>query len=155
MTKIPKILLLLILLIPLLACGLLPIGRENPEQIPRKEIDIAADQGWQDTGIAFLSGEQVLIEYISGQVQDLDTKIIDGTGSDYICGHAGCCEPMPNARRSALIGKIGSIDDGIFFVGNGIDLPVETSGTLFLRINDCNSGLEDNSGQFQVQITRK
>jgi len=133
----------------------MPIGRENPEHIPSKEIDIAADQGWQDTGIAFQSGEQVLIEYISGQVQDLDTKIIDGTGSDYICGHAGCCEPLSNARRSALIGKIGSIDDGIFFVGNGIDLTVETSGTLFLRINDCNSGLEDNSGQFQVQISRK
>jgi hypothetical protein len=155
MIKTQKMFVLLILLIPMLACGLLPTSRENPEQIPSKEIEIAADQGWQDTGIAFQSGEQVLIEYVSGQVQDQETKIIDGTGSDYVCGHAGCCEPMPTAPRSALIGKIGSIDDGMFLVGNGINLPVEISGTLFLRINDCNSGLEDNSGQFQVQITRK
>ena len=80
------------------------------------EIDVAADQGWQDTGFGLKSGEQVLIEYLAGQIKDNEDEIIDGTGTNYICGNSGCCEPMVAARRSSLIGRIGRIDDGIFYI---------------------------------------
>ena len=149
--KTQKLLVLLALLIPMLACAILPTGSKNPAETT---VKVAADQGWQDTEVALQAGEQVRIEYVTGQIQDQETPLIDGTGADFVCGHAGCCEPLPDARRSALIGRVGRLDDGIFYVGNGVEITVETTGNLFLRINDCNSGLYDNSGEFQVQVTR-
>ena len=149
--KIQKILILLPLMILMLACAILPNGNKNPAEAT---VKVAADQGWQDTEVVLQAGEQVRIEYVSGQIQDQETTIIDGTGADFICGHAGCCEPLPETRRSSLIGRIGRLDNDIFSVGNGVEITVETTGNLFLRINDCNSGLYDNSGQFQVQVTR-
>ena len=149
--KTQKLFMLLALLPPILACAILPTSNKNPAETT---VQVAADQGWQDTEVALQSGEQVRIEYVTGQIQDQETPLIDGTGADFVCGHAGCCEPLPDARRSALIGRIGRLDDGIFYVGNGLEITVETTGNLFLRINDCNSGLYDNSGEFQVQITR-
>jgi hypothetical protein len=149
--KTQKLFILFALLIPLLACAILPTGNKNPAE---STVKIAADQGWQDTEVALQAGEQVRIEYVSGQAQDQETPLIDGTGTDFVCGHAGCCEPLPDARRSALIGRVGRLDDGIFYVGNGLELTAKTTGNLFLRINDCNSGLYDNSGAFQVLVTR-
>ena len=97
--KTQKLFILFALLIPLLACAILPPGNKNPVE---STVKIAADQGWQDTEVALQSGEQVRIEYVSGQAQDQETTLIDGTGTDFVCGHAGCCEPLPDARRSAL-----------------------------------------------------
>ncbi len=149
--KTQKLFMLLALLIPMLACAVLPTSNKNPAEAT---VKVAADQGWQDTEVALQAGEQVRIEYVSGQAQDQEITLIDGTGADFVCGHAGCCEPLPDARRSALIGRVGRLDDAIFYVGNGVEITVETTGNLFLRINDCNSGLFDNSGEFQVLVTR-
>jgi hypothetical protein len=146
--KINKKLILILFLIPTLACLILPADKEV-------EVLIEANQGWQDTGIELHQGESVLIEYLSGQATDGGSAIIDGTGTDYICGHSGCCEPIPEARRSSLIGRVGRIDDELFSIGNGIEITAEKKGNLFLRINDCNSGLHDNYGMFQVRITRR
>lgn len=146
--KINRKLIPIVFLIPILACLVLPASKEN-------EVKIAANQGWQDTGVELQSGERVLIEYISGQATDGEDAIIDGSGIDYSCGHSGCCEPIPEARRSSLIGRVGRIDDDIFSIGNGVEITVDKKGNLFLRINDCNSGLNDNSGNLRVRITRR
>ena len=146
--NINKKLIPILFLIPILACLILPAAKEI-------EVLIAANQGWQDTGVELQPGERILIEYISGKATDGDVAIIDGSGIDYTCGHSGCCEPLPEARRSSLIGRVGRIDDEIFSVGNGIEITVDKKGNLFLRINDCNSGLNDNSGKLRVRITRR
>ena len=66
-----------------------------------------------------------------------------------MCGRASCCEPLPTARRSALIGQIA---DQIFFIGNGGTFSAPADGHLLLRINDCDEGLYDNSGALQVGL---
>jgi hypothetical protein len=119
------------------------------------EFTVTADQAWQDTGIELRPGQQLLIEYVSGQAVDADTTIWDGTGAGFACSHAGCCEPLPGAPRSSLIGRVGSIDEGIFYIGNGVKNGVASEGNLYLRLNDCNAGLFDNSGSFLVRITTK
>ena len=126
--KINNKLIPLVFLLPILACFILPAGEEI-------EVEIAANQGWQDTGVELYSGERVLIEYLSGQALDGDAEIIDGSGIDYICGHSGCCEPIPEARRSSLIGRVGRIDDELFSIGNGREITVNKKGNLFLPSN--------------------
>lgn len=149
MKKFPGFLAVLPLTL-VLACGLLSAG----EPLVVVEVEILADQGWQETGVALEAGESVLIEYLSGQATDGDLLLIDGSGSDYVCSAATCCEPLPGARRSSLIARVGGTDEAVFYVGNGARMTAESGGPLFLRFNDCNSGLEDNSGAFRVRITR-
>jgi hypothetical protein len=116
---------------------------------PPMLFEIFANQGWQDTLVYIQSSQSFQIKYTSGRIADLNTIIKDGNGSDYVCGHASCCEPLPNARRSSIISKVGK---QIFFVGNGGTFTVDTSGNLLLRINDCDAGLYDNSGSLKVHI---
>ena len=65
--KTQKLFILLALLPPMLACAILPTGNKNPTAAT---VQVAADQGWQDTEVALQAGEQVQIEYVSGQAQD-------------------------------------------------------------------------------------
>ncbi len=147
---------ILLLLLLLLCCSLVLVRVIQTELFSSaKTVEVFADEGWQDTNIELQSGDQILIEYLSGEITDADTLIIDGTGSDYVCGHQNCCEPLPNAHRSSLIARIGHIDENIFYVGNGVQTVTDIDGHLFLRVNDCNSGLFDNDGAFQVQITKE
>ena len=149
--KIYRLLLTAVLLFATIACAMFSPDSENLVI----EVSVQADQGWQDSAVKLQPGQELLIEYLSGQITDGEATIIDGTGSDYICGSSGCCEPIQDARRSSLIGRVGRTDAEIFYVGNGIENTVDTSGNLFLRINDCNSGLNDNFGSFRVHISTR
>jgi hypothetical protein len=112
-------------------------------------VSVAANRAWQSTGLMINSGQRVMIEYSAGSVTDQATVMPDANGWDYICGAEGCCEPLPDARRGALIGQIGR---ETFFIGNRAEITPETSGVLHLRINDCDDGLNDNSGTLQIQV---
>jgi hypothetical protein len=114
---------------------------------------VSADQGWQDTGIAAQSGQEISIEFLGGQISDGPTTIVDGTGSYYVCGNAGCCEPLPEAHRGSLIGRVGPTDESTFYIGDDLEQTIHRAGNLFLRINDCDAGLWDNHGAFQVRVT--
>jgi len=58
--------------------------------------------------------------------------------------------PLPDALAGALIGRI---DNGLpFGIGNQTTITVPASGLLYLGTNDDN--VSDNSGQFQVVISR-
>ena len=112
-------------------------------------VDVAANQGWQDTGIRVAPQQKFQLRYRSGQITDKDTKIADGHGSDYVCGDPGCCDPMPDERRGTLLGRIGG---DVFIVGNGGEYSAPEGGTIFLRVNDCDDGLLDNTGQLKVEF---
>jgi hypothetical protein len=114
-----------------------------------RSVQVSANAGWQPTDITVAAGSVVTIA-VSGSITDKDTAITGGGGSDYVCGSPGCCEPMPNVRRSALIARIGSIT---FEVGQGGTFPVTSDGPLLLRLNDCDEGLNDNRGALTVQIS--
>jgi hypothetical protein len=106
-------------------------------------IRVKAASGWQETGVVVKASAPFSLRVVSGQIHDSDTKILDGGGSDYVCGRPDCCEPMPNVRRSAVIGRLG---DRVFDVSNGGFFETHPGGTLFLRVNDCDEGLYDNGG---------
>jgi hypothetical protein len=127
-----------------------PGAAESARPSEPRTVDVAANQAWQDTGIRIEPSRPFKLAYVSGQISDRLTSIADGNGSDYACGGAGCCEPLPAARRSALIGQVGA---DTFIVGNGGTFTVQSGGTLRLRVNDCDGGLYDNSGVLKVQFT--
>jgi hypothetical protein len=126
-----------------------PVPTKLP--LPSEAIlfEVQANQGWQDTGLTVKAEQQFHIAYVAGRALDQDTVIEDGAGWNYVCGRASCCEPLPTARRGALIGRI---DDEIFFVGNGGVFTAPADGHLWLRMNDCDEGLYDNSGALQIGV---
>jgi hypothetical protein len=150
-----------------IGCGGASIGRSpGPDTVPTagpaatsggaastasgaRVVEVEANQGWQDTGIRVAPQQRVQLRYRSGQITDKDIKIADGHGSGYICGDPGCCEPMPDERRGTLLGRIGG---NVFIVGNGGEHSAPESGTIFLRVNDCDDGLVDNTGQLKVEF---
>jgi hypothetical protein len=110
-------------------------------------VRVKAAGGWQDSGIVVGDAAPFSLRVISGQIHDGETKILDGGGSDYVCGKRECCEPMPNVRRSAVIGRVG---DRIFDVSNGGFFDDYPGGKLYLRVNDCDEGLYDNGGTLTI-----
>ena len=123
-------------------------GCRQPEPTTRSAIvRIKAAGGWQDSGVVVAAAAPFSLRVVSGQIHDNDTKILDGAGSDYVCGSPDCCEPMPNVRRSAVIGKVGS---QLFDVSNGGFFEDHPGGKLFLRVNDCDDGLYDNGGTLTI-----
>jgi len=127
-----------------------PSASGSPASAPpaTRLIDVAANQGWQDTGIRVEPQQKFQLRFRSGQIVDKDVTIADGHGSDYICGDPGCCEPMPDERRGLLLARIAG---SILIVGNGGEFTATDGGNIFLRVNDCDSGLADNSGQLKVE----
>lgn len=112
--------------------------------------DIAADRGWQSTGILLESGETIHIQFMSGEIRDGDAIIRGLAGAGWVCGDSTCCEPMPHVGRDALIGRAG---DMLFPIGDTNRITISTGGELQLRINDCDAGLFDNSGSLTVKIS--
>ena len=114
-----------------------------------RTVTVAANRGWQDTGIQVQPQQKFQLRYRSGAIVDKDVKIADAHGSDYVCGDPGCCEPLPDERRAALVGRIGS---DVFIIGNGGEYSSPVGGAIFLRVNDCDDGLLDNAGQLTVEF---
>jgi hypothetical protein len=112
-------------------------------------IEVRADRGWQPAGLRVTPNQSFTIEYLSGAIRDREVTIPDANGSDYVCGSADCCEPLPNERRSILLARV---DRHVFVIGNRAKVTAPAGGRLFLRINDCDEGLTDNSGTLQVRV---
>jgi hypothetical protein len=112
-------------------------------------VNVAANRGWQEIGITVTPNQKFQLRYRSGAITDKDTKIADAHGSDYVCGDPGCCEPLPDERRGALVARIAG---EIFLVGNGGEFSSPAGGPIFLRVNDCDDGVVDNTGQLSVEF---
>lgn len=112
-------------------------------------VEIAANRGWQDSGISVSPQQRFQLRYRSGHITDKDTKITDAHGSDYVCGDPGCCEPLPDERRASLVARVGT---DVFAVGNGGEFSSPSGGAIFLRVNDCDEGLGDNTGNLNVEF---
>jgi hypothetical protein len=119
---------------------------------PLKAIEVAADQGWQTSEVMLQQGERFQVEYLAGTWSYWTGTISpqDARGDSYTCTAASCCEPLPQARKGALIGKVG---DAVFFIGNGGSFTSDMTGQLLLRINDCDGSLQDNIGSVKLRIS--
>jgi hypothetical protein len=117
--------------------------------LERRTIEVRADRGWQKTGVMLDGRTPFTLRGVSGAIRDQDTTISGGAGSDYVCGKADCCEPLPKVRRSALIARIGN---DVFDVSSGGRFTRRAKGALSMRVNDCDGGLHDNSGTLTVEF---
>lgn len=114
-------------------------------------IVVDATKGWQRTGVIIEARKPFEIRYISGEW----THFVDGAdpfgpeGSQYTCSASNCCEPLPGAPSGALIGKVGG---ETFLISLGGPFAINSSGPLFVRINDCDTGLNDNNGKIIIEI---
>jgi hypothetical protein len=123
--------------------------RMNRTTDARRTIEVRADRGWQDSGVMLDGKSPFTLRYVTGEVRDRDLTITNASGSDYVCGRADCCEPMPRVRRGALVGRIGR---DVFDVSNGGRFTRSQKGALFLRINDCDAALHDNQGTLTIEF---
>lgn len=120
------------------------------------EISISANRAWQNSNIYVEAGDTIDFTHIDGQWTDWKgtTPYTNGIGmTGHICANMAdpesCVEPIPQAPRGSLIGKIGTWS---FLIGNRRILTAEQTGYLYLRINDGDDGLFDNDGELVVQI---
>ncbi len=140
------------ILIPPTATQLLPTSTPY-SSVP---FEVFAAKGWQDTGVFVNSGDQVEIIYVKG-------LWTEKKGINYYTGPAGGkssqdnpCNPMSHKETgyNALIGKIWYGKP--FLVGQYFTGKALISGTLYLRMNDCDQWLADNDGSVHllIQISR-
>ena len=112
-------------------------------------IAVPANQQWIATGIIVRKGE-VFNFNTTGEVR-LSTNPNDrAQPSGSFNGRKAAGAPLPDELAGALIGRIGNGQP--FGIGNLQHVEMPGSGPLYLGIND--DGFGDNSGQFNVVITR-
>lgn len=124
----------------------------NPALAPAtgSGISVSPKQAWTATGLTVRKGE-ILTFNASGEVQ-LSTDQNDiATPFGSKTGRKAANAPMPNVLAGALIGRIGN-NGQPFAIGSGVSVPMPAAGQLFLAIND--DGLDDNQGEYRVDITR-
>ncbi|MGQ0732395.1 MAG: hypothetical protein ACT4QD_01935 [Acidobacteriota bacterium] len=114
-----------------------------------RSVEVAANQGWQDTGIMLKAQQSFTLTLKGGQIVEQDVTVAHGEGRDFVCGDPGCCDPLPDERRGTVIGRIAG---EIFVVGNGGQYTAQADGVLSLRVNDCDSGLGDNRGSLVFDV---
>jgi hypothetical protein len=121
-------------------------------------IDIAADRGWQSTGIALAAGAPVTIT-AAGQVtlandpkpwlsepEGITIRYADGEPIGRLLGIViGATAGDPPTR---YVGEIVPI-------GAATTIAPQAAGTLYLRINDFPAELSDNTGGYQITIDRE
>lgn len=110
------------------------------------QVEVYANQSWQDTGVAVQVNDTVEIKYISGTWSINPPWGYVGAAGHSLSPHPP--NPIPAAQPGELIGKLA----GLFFrVGRQIEFFARHDGHLYLRIND--DGLTDNDGALLIQIT--
>jgi hypothetical protein len=157
-------------LIPL-ACALLLAGCEQQvsvraqlESIPvasASTITIPGNVAWVDTGDDFQAGENFSVTAF-GAINPGRKATLAGVGDvgpegTYFYDDRALDEvfPLPATQLgpAPCYGLIGRIGEGApFFVGRNISLPAESSGRLYLGINDFDH--DGNTGRFDARVER-
>ncbi|MBM3782830.1 MAG: hypothetical protein FJW30_00650 [Acidobacteria bacterium] len=116
-----------------------------------QEFDVPADKQWMDTNLDVEPGEMIAVE-ADGKVSYLGKE----TGPEgMVRGWMDMIRafPLNDAKRGALIGRIGSSDaTRPFLIGARTERNVNVKGRLFLGINQ--SPMDRATGSFRVKIVR-
>ncbi|MGD0653906.1 MAG: hypothetical protein ABSA16_06140 [Thermoguttaceae bacterium] len=137
-------------------------GKPLPEK--GGDVVIAADRGWQNSGILLQAGIKYQLK-ASGRYQVANKPKIwwcepGGVSIRYYQGRplgilqAAVRPDNPSMRSQAEPGNEKSLSAFLqpITVGLGTTIVPEQSGTLFLKINDSAAELDDNAGELQVEI---
>jgi hypothetical protein len=114
---------------------------------------VAADRGWQSSGVRFVAGKSYRVT-ASGRFQ------IAHDGQSWPCEPGGVTIDYHDGRPLGML--LGAIDGrtkgatlaNSFDVGLGASITPTASGTLYLRVNDSASRLGDNRGTLTVTIAQ-
>ncbi len=133
--------------------------RGQPLAAVSKQLQIAADRGWQSGGVWLEAGKSYSVE-ASGRYQ-IAQEHVDGALHPWPCEPGGVTIEYHAGRPlGMLIGAIvgqGTVDMQSGFaapidIGLGRTITPTASGTLYLRINDSAARLDDNRGTLTVSI---
>jgi hypothetical protein len=119
------------------------------------KVTLAADRGWQSSGIRLEAGMPYRIKAHGRYGIANEPKVWEcepnGVSIRYHGGHPlGILIGALQTDESATDNVSGLVRP--VPIGLGIDFTPETSGTLYLKINDSPAELEDNSGTLEVGI---
>jgi hypothetical protein len=112
-------------------------------------IVVPGNQQWVATGITVRRGERLGFNATGEVVLSADANDKAQPAGAYAQRKAPG-SPLPMEFAGALIARVGNGEP--FAIGGSTTVPMPASGPLYLGIND--DGMADNSGQFNVVITR-
>jgi hypothetical protein len=139
----------------------------SPLQDLAKNVAVAAEAGWTDTGVDVAAGD-TLSFVATGEIN------LQKGNPEAVCGPGGVDlitvdQPVPNANLGALIGKLAQTvavradkDSGaetvdeifvLFVVGADGTFTAPFKGRIYLGVNE--NVLKDNAGGFSVVVTRR
>jgi hypothetical protein len=124
-------------------------NRPRPNGMREREVWVAANAPWTDTGVDVREGQTVFFTTHGGDIQwRRGSRARAGGDPD---GRYDPARPIPSRPIGALIAKIGPGSRDYFFIGDE-EGPVRMrgGGRLFLGINDSN--VSDNQGAFRVTV---
>lgn len=142
------------------------------QQLTRRvQVRIDSKGQWQDTGVQVSSGSVVQIIATSGEWKWSSVEPNIGATGDTnpvnTCGHvcdmvragdplAGRYCPRYNDPMGALIGRVGAYGGNSFLIGSSVTYAVPSNinapQNIYMRMNDCDTGLYDNEGSISVTI---
>ena len=117
--------------------------------IPAGAINVPANQGWTNTGIPVLRGQQISFN-AQGDIMISPTASSGPDGSPAVTS-PNVRYPLQGVPAGALIGRVGN--SAPFPIGrNTQPITMPANGPLMLGIND--DILTDNSGSYSVSLSR-
>src|SRR5262249_17899002 len=135
----------------------------KPLPVAGQTVTIAADRGWQSSGVALEAVKSYDLT-ATGRYQ-IAADQNGGIAKPWPCEPGGVTIDYHDGRPlGMLIGAIDSRDGQSkgtsesfaepFAIGLHTTLKATRSGTLYLRVNDAASSLDDNRGTLNVAIRR-
>ena len=136
--------------------------RGQPLSTAVNQLQIAADHGWQSSGIWLDAGTPYRVE-ASGRFV-IAREQVDGALQPWPCEPGGVTIEYHDGRPlgmliGAIVGEGASDNAQAGFaapieIGLGTTITPTVSGTLYLRVNDFAARLDDNRGAVTVAIQR-
>ncbi|MEX0613289.1 MAG: hypothetical protein WD738_02460 [Pirellulales bacterium] len=125
--------------------------RGQPLGAAPQRMSIAADRGWQSSGVWLEAGRPYRVN-ASGRYQ-IASEEKDGVTQPWPCEPGGVTIEYHNGNPLGML--LGAIDTSFadpMAIGVGSTIGPMTSGTLYLRVNDSPARLGDNHGTLMVTI---
>ena len=115
-----------------------------------KTVSITADRGWQSSGLLLQSGSNCLITAMGRTVLAKKPKPWDSEPQGITIRY---CEGQPLGQLQAILLDQKSNRFGkVIPIGLSATIVVQSTATLFLRVNDYAAELADNTGSYSVTV---
>jgi hypothetical protein len=121
-----------------------------------KVVNISAVDGWQETQLELVAGQQFSINYLSGNwtVDKGSLAMVgpEGYSTENDSAIYQGCKYDSNSPYGVLYGQVSAVNGTAFPVRRGGLFTAQNDGELYLRINDTDQCLADNAGEISVSI---